>query len=430
MKTSASIDVYKRLCEVIPGGVNSPIRACFAVQQTPLVAASAAGSFIIDVEGRRFIDYCMSWGALLHGHVHPEIMKALCQQMQHGTTYGTTSEIEERLARKVIDLMPSIERIRFVSSGTEATMSAVRLARGFTKRDLVVKFIGHYHGHADFFLVNAGSGVLHLNATSSSQGIPEDFIKHTLCLPFNDLESLHEVFGHSSLAGRIACVILEPIAGNIGVVPADPIFLKNVREWTERVGALLIFDEVITGFRVAKGGAQALYGITPDLTCLGKIVGGGLPAAAFGGRKEIMDLLAPLGPVYQAGTLSGNPLAMAAGLKALELLDQPDFYEDLQHTTDAFLHPLRTLIEEQEISACIQSVGSMFTFFFGKRAVRNAEDAKGCDRETFGRFFRHVFDHGIYFPPLQQEAAFISTAHSATQLETTQEVIAEFLTRS
>lgn len=420
--------VFKNLCSVIPGGVNSPVRTCQAVQHSPLITSSAFEDQLIDVDGKSFIDFCMSWGALIHGHAHHEILLAIQEQLFKGTSYGTTTEIEEKLARKVTELMPTIEMIRFVSSGTEATMSAARLARGYTGRDLIIKFSGHYHGHADFFLVQAGSGVLHL-PESSSKGIPKEIVKNTICLPFNDLASLYKVF-HSTFAEQIACVILEPIAGNIGVVPASNEWIHLLRKETERVGALLIFDEVISGFRVSKGGAQELYGIKPDLTCLGKIVGGGLPAAAFGGRKAIMQHLAPLGAVYQAGTLSGNPLAMAAGLKALELLDVPNFYEDLQNKTEAFLNPLRQFFKKEGSAACIQSVGSMFTLFLGRDFVNNSEQAKQCDTKSFANLFNYLYSENIYIPPLQQEAWFLSTAHTEKNLKTAKEAIVEFFSKN
>ena len=419
-----SQEIYHKLCEVIPGGVNSPVRACKAVGQLPMVASHAQGDMLYDVDGHGYIDYCMSWGALLHGHAEPSIVAAVNEQMGKGSSYGTTSEIEERLARKVTELVPSVEMVRFVSSGTEATMSAVRLARGFTGRDIVIKFIGHYHGHADYFLVKAGSGVMDLQA-ASSQGIPQESIKYTLCLPFNDEEALHDAF--QKYGEKIACAILEPIAGNMGVVPAKNSFVELLREKTTRVGALLIFDEVISGFRVAKGGAQALYNITPDLTCLGKIIGGGLPAAAFGGRRAIMEYLAPMGPVYQAGTLSGNPLAMAAGLQALELLDQPHFYIDLQRKADLLLNPIQEHIAKKQLNICLQSVGSMFTLFFGRRSVNNMAEAELLDNAHFANCFRFLFDKGIYIPPLQQEAWFISSAHTDAHLQLTAQTIISFL---
>lgn len=412
--------VYKKLCQLIPGGVNSPVRACMAVGQTPLVAESAHEDMIVDVDGNEYIDYCGSWGPLIHGHAHPEISRVLQEQILKGTTYGVTTEIEALLAEKVMELMPSIEQVRFVSSGTEATMSAIRLARGYTGRDVIIKFSGNYHGHADFLLVKAGSGVMNI-AGSSSKGIPEGLIQNTLCLPFNCIESLKAVFNNPSL--KIACVILEPIAGNMGVVPATHEFIHALREETEKHGALLIFDEVMTGFRVAKGGATSIYNIVPDLTCLGKIVGGGLPAAAFGGKFEIMQQLAPLGPIYQAGTLSGNPLAMVAGLRSLQMLDTDGFYEELDRKTDLLLKPIQNHIEKNELNCCIQRAGSMFTLFLGRKQVRNAEDTATLDFKKFGEFFRSLFQQGIYIPPLQQEAWFISMAHTDAHLKETAEKV-------
>lgn len=420
-------EIYGSLNELIPGGVNSPVRACKAVGQMPLIVSRGQEDMIYDVDGNTYIDYCGSWGALIHGHAHPQITRALKERIERGTSFGITSDVEELLAKKVVGLVPAIEKIRFVSSGTEATMSAVRLARGFTGRDLIIKYSGHYHGHADFFLIKAGSGVLQLNPTSSSMGIPDDFVKHTLCLPFNDMEATRKALRDPKIGARIACVILEPIAGNMGVVPATKEFMQMLRDETVRAGALLILDEVITGFRVAKGGAQSLYGVKPDLTCLGKIVGGGLPAAAFGGRAEVMNCLAPLGSVYQAGTLSGNPLAMEAGLQALSMLEEPNFYAELHRKTDFLIKPIIDFISQNELNACVQSVGSMFTIFFGKRSVKNGEEAKELDYETFGKFFRFLFERGIYIPPLQQEAWFISSAHTLEHLKQTQDCILEFM---
>lgn len=425
--TSKSQEIFEKLCEVIPGGVNSPVRACKAVADLPLIASHGKGSSVFDVDGREFVDFCMSWGALIHGHANPEIAEAVTEQLKKGSTYGITSEVEEKLARKVTKLIPSIERIRFVSSGTEAAMSAIRLARGYTGRDFILKFQGHYHGHADFLLIQAGSGVLDLNPAASSKGVPEEFVKYTLSLPFNDLKATKELLQSRQWRDKIACVILEPIAGNIGVVPAQREFIQMLREETKKAGIVLIFDEVITGFRVAKGGASEIYNIQPDLTCLGKIVGGGLPAAAFGGKKGIMECLAPLGPVYQAGTLSGNPLAMVAGLKALELLEKPFFYENLQKKTDFFLSPLEELIKKRNLPASIQRVGSMFTLFWGRRSIENSAEAKACDFEKFAQFFRYLLSNGVYIPPLQQEASFISTAHSEEELERSRILIENFL---
>lgn len=418
-------ELYRRLCEVIPGGVNSPVRASLAMKQLPLVVSRAENDLIYDVDGKGYIDYCGSWGALIHGHCHPIILNAVEKRMRLGTSFGATTEVEEQLARKITEILPSIEKIRFVSSGTEATMSAIRLARGFTSRDLIVKFSGHYHGHADFFLVQAGSGVMGLTA-SSSKGIPEESIKHTINLPFNDLEAVKKTLQDPSLSNRIACVILEPIAGNIGVVPAKPEFIALLREETAKIGALLIFDEVITGFRVAHKGAQSLYKITPDLTCLGKIIGGGFPAAAFGGRKEIMDQLAPLGPIYQAGTLSGNPVAMEAGLQALKLLELPGFYDELERKTDLLLNPLKEWIQKNNTKTCIQRQGSMFTLFFGLGEVQNLEDARKLDGETYAKLFRFLFANGVYIPPLQQEAWFVSMAHEDKHLIRTRDFILTF----
>lgn len=420
-------EVYQRLSEVIPGGVNSPVRACLAMQQLPLVASHAEADLIFDVDGRSYIDYCGSWGALIHGHAHPKILAAVEARLHKGTSFGVTTEIEEQLARKITNSVKSVEKIRFVSSGTEATMSAVRLARGYTKRDLVVKFSGNYHGHADFFLVQAGSGVMGLTPSSSSLGIPDELVKQTLSLPYNDTDALKNLFRDSEIAQRIACVILEPIAGNMGVIKASLPFLKTLREVTEKNQTLLIFDEVICGFRVGKEGAQGLFGIMPDLSCFGKIIGGGFPAAAFGGKKEIMDFLAPIGPVYQAGTLSGNPIAMEAGFQALTLLEEPNFYQNLQKKSDLLIEPIKETIQQKNLAACIQSEGSMFTLFFGLKEVCNFEDAKKLNAKTYMKFFKTLFDQGIYIPPLQQEAWFISTAHSEEHLIKTRDIILTFL---
>ncbi len=348
MKTRAkSQQIYQQLCQVIPGGVNSPVRACKSMDQIPMVADHAYGDIIVDADGRAYIDFCGSWGALIHGHAHPAILDAVQRRMAKGTSFGVTTALEGEVAQEMIKLVPSIEKIRFVCSGTEAAMSVARLARGFTHRNLIVKFSGNYHGHADFFLIQAGSGVLEVSPTASSEGIPEDIVKNTICLPYNDRKACQMLFSHPDYQDRIAAVILEPIAGNMGVVPADIGFIQFLREATEKMGALLIFDEVITGFRVAKGGAQAIYPVRPDLACYGKIIGGGFPVAAFGGRREIMDYLAPLGPVYQAGTLAGNPIAMEAGLQSLRLLQRPGFYEELLRKTTLFIEPIEARIHEK-----------------------------------------------------------------------------------
>lgn len=419
--------IYEEMCEVIPGGVNSPVRSCKCVGQLPLVIDRAYRDIIVDADGNEYIDYCGSWGALIHGHAHPVILESVRNRLDKGTSFGVTSALEGELARKVVDQIDSIEKIRFVSSGTEATMSVARLARGFTNRNLIVKFSGNYHGHADFFLVQAGSGVLEVSPTASSAGIPEDIVKNTICLPYNNIEACQQLFSNPYYRERIAAVILEPIAGNMGVVPAESDFIDFLRLETEKMGALLIFDEVMTGFRVALKGAQELYSVKPDLTCYGKIIGGGFPAAAFGGRKDIMDCLAPIGAVYQAGTLSGNPIAMEAGLQSLNLLRHPGFYEELQRKTDRLLDPIKKKIIQNNWNACIQQAGSMFTLFFGTRKVRNLEEALKVDTDLFAQFFRCMFEQGIYLPPSPHEAWFISNAHENKHLDQTREAVLAFM---
>lgn len=420
-----SAEIYKRSCEVIPGGVNSPVRSFPGLEQTPMVVESGRGDTLTDVDGCTYIDYCGSWGALIHGHAHPRIITATLKRVEQGSSFGITTAIEALLAELIVAHVPGIEKIRFVSSGTEATMTAIRLARGFTRRDLIIKFSGNYHGHADPFLVQAGSGVLQLNPTSSSAGVPQDAVKHTLCLPYNDKEACQRAF--NDYGDKIAAVILEPIAANMGVVKPSRAFLSMLREETEKHKALLIFDEVITGFRIAAGGAAEYFGITPDLACFGKIVGGGFPAAAFGGRREIMEHLAPLGSVYQAGTLSGNPVAMEAGYQSVSLCLAPGFYQNLQEKTDIITQPIRELIEKKELNLCLHQVGSLFTLFFGKREIHNLEDVKGCDVERFNRFFQTLFQQGIYFSPSQFEANFISSAHTTENLIYTRDCILDFL---
>jgi glutamate-1-semialdehyde 2,1-aminomutase len=421
---------YELLCEDLPGGVNSPMRAFKQVEMPPLVAARGAGDQLFDADGHAYIDYCCSWGALMHGHAHPALVSAASAQMAQGSTFGITTEIEGQLARQIKKHLPSIEKIRFVSSGTEATMSAARLARGYTGRDWIVKFSGNYHGHADFFLVQAGSGVFGLTPTSTSAGIPQEIVLSTICLPYDDTETCRAFLLDPVHAERIAGVIIEPVAGNMGCVPADPEFLQMLRSATREIGAVLIFDEVITGFRLGLGGAQAYYSIVPDLTCLGKIIGGGFPAAAFGGRAELMNQLAPLGAVYQAGTLSGNPVAMAAGLTALKMLEAPTVYEQLQFKMELLTAPIRERIERKNLNMCLQQIGSMFTLFFGRREVRSMEESKGVDLQAFARFFRFLFNQGVYFPPSQYEAAFISLEHTSEHLEYTRDLILHYLETS
>ena len=418
-----SQELSERLSQFIPGGVNSPVRAFKGLGLPPMVVESGSKDCIVDVDGNKYIDYCGSWGALIHGHAHPAILNAVKERMVKGTTFGITTAIEAKMAEKVVGLIDSIEKVRFVTSGTEATMSAVRLARGYTGRKIVVKFNGNYHGHADFFLVRAGSGVAELSSTSSSAGIPDEVVQHVVSLPYNDVAAVREFLR----AHEVAAVIFEPIAGNMGVVPAAREFVDMLREETAKQGALLIFDEVITGFRVALGGAQSLFGIRPDLTCFGKIIGGGFPVAAFGGRKEVMDYLAPDGPVYQAGTLAGNPVAMEAGYQALSLLEAPGFYKELERKANVITEPLRSLIEEEGLDLCVQQVGSMFTLFFGAHAVRNHEDAKKLDTQRFARFFRHLYKKGIYIPPSQHETWFVSAAHESAHLEQTRDIILAYI---
>jgi len=417
---------FQSLCEVIAGGVNSPVRAFKGLGLSPLVVERAKGDLVYDVDGHEYIDYCGSWGPLIHGHAHPDILNVAKKRMEMGTTFGITSVIEEKLARQIIKHVPSVEKIRFVSSGTEATMSAARLARGYTGRELIVKFSGNYHGHADFFLVQAGSGVFGLGSTSSSEGIPHDIVRHTVCLSYNDTKACREFLLHPENSRRIAGVIIEPIAGNMGCVPAKQEFLEMLRNVTHQIGAVLIFDEVMTGFRVALGGAQALYQIIPDLTCFAKIIGGGFPAAAFGGKKEIMDCLAPLGKVYQAGTLSGNPVAMEAGLKALQMLEQEGFYEELERKTNMITQPVKELLHTRNIQACIQQVGSMFTLFFGRRSVTSMEEAHKLDIGAFADFFHYLFSRGVYIPPSQYEAWFVSMAHEEHHLIKTRDLILKY----
>lgn len=422
MKRENSRQIYEASCAVIPGGVNSPARAFRGLDLVPLVVERGKGDTLWDVDENPYVDFCCSWGALILGHAHKAICLAVKEQMDKGSSFGAATAIEQKLAALVASIVPSIEKIRFVSSGTEAAMSALRLARGYTGRSRIVKFNGNYHGHTDSLLIQAGSGLSDLNPAASSLGIPEDMIKHTISLPFNDLEVCRAYL--RAYAAEIAAVIVEPIAGNMGVVPADLAFLHMLREETEVAGSVLIFDEVITGFRVGLQGAQGLYGIIPDLTCFAKILGGGFPAAAFGGKKEIMDHLAPLGEVYQAGTLSGNPIAMQAGLATLLEVQKEGFYTDLQAKTDAFLAPIKKTIKKGKLRACVQGVGSMFTLFLGTEKVTAKQH---LDQKMFNKFFTCLFEQGIYIPPSPYEAWFISAAHTKKNLEKSGSIIAKAL---
>ena len=402
-----SAAAFERAQQVIPGGVNSPVRALRSVGTTPLFVSQAQGAYINDIDGNKFIDFCMSWGVFILGHNNQIVSQVAANAIMRGSSYGIPTEAETQLAEMVRQAVPSMERLRFVNSGTEATMSAIRVARGFTGRDVLIKFEGNYHGHADHLLVAAGSAVANIS-NASSAGVPSDFVKHTTVLPYNDVEALQRYF--STNGDKVAAVILEPVACNMGVVVPTPTFLQAVRKLTEQYGAILIFDEVITGFRLSHGGAQQRFGIKPDMTTVGKIVGGGFPAAAFGGREDIMNCLAPNGPVYQAGTLSGNPVAMAAGIATLTQLNAPHFYEQLEERSNNFIAKLQKIIEGKDIQ--LNHCGSMFTLFFNNSHVRNFQDTKQSDQQRFARYFRNMLSRGIYVSPSQFEGNFISACHT------------------
>jgi len=411
------MSLYQEACKYIPGGVNSPVRAFRGVGGEPIFFKKAAGAHVTSADGRRFIDYVGSWGPMILGHAHPHVIKAVQTVASDGLSFGAPTEFETKLARRVVELMPSLELVRFVSSGTEATMSAIRLARGFTGRDTIVKFEGCYHGHSDSLLIKAGSGALTLGVPTSP-GVPKSLAAHTVTLNFNDTDQVREVFGQ--IGGQIACVIVEPVAGNMNCVPPVPGFLDTLRRECDRSGALLIFDEVMTGFRVALGGAQALYGVRPDLTTLGKIIGGGMPVGAFGGRRDIMERLAPLGPVYQAGTLSGNPVAMIAGLTTLELLSAPGFHQRLKTATDELIRRLAEAALGASVDLATNHVCGMFGFFFtSERTVDSYGKVMACDVERFKRFFHGMLGEGIYFAPSAYEAGFLSAAHTAADIDAT-----------
>lgn len=414
--------LYRDSCALMPAGVNSPVRSFQGMGLTPLMVSHGKGDSIYDVDGHCYIDFCQSWGALILGHAPEHVVAKALEQLARGSSFGIATPYEKELAERITHHMPSMERLRFVSSGTEATMSAIRLSRGFTGKSVIVKFNGHYHGHSDSLLIKAGSGVSHL-PEASSKGVPEELIRLTVSLPFNATQMCRDFIRSRD---DIATILLEPITGNIGVVPAKLEFLQMLREESSKKGIVLIFDEVITGFRVGLNGAQGHYGIQPDLTCLGKVIGGGFPAAAFGGKKEIMDLIAPLGPVYQAGTLSGNPLAMCAGCEVLKTIESLSFFELLNARLDAFLAPIRNLVAQKKLPIAIQSAGSMFTFFFGVEKVENKEDLLQMDEEGFKRFFRYLFERGVYLSPSAYEAHFISSAHTDENLKKTQDLILEY----
>ncbi|PIR21323.1 MAG: glutamate-1-semialdehyde-2,1-aminomutase [Deltaproteobacteria bacterium CG11_big_fil_rev_8_21_14_0_20_47_16] len=414
--SSQSEKLFERAQQLLVGGVNSPVRAYRKVGGTPPFIARGEGAYLTDVDGKQYIDYVLSWGPAILGHAHPTVVAAIQEVAERGLSFGAPTPYEIQLAEMVQKIMPSIEMIRFTSSGTEATMSAIRAARGFTRRDDIIKFDGCYHGHADYLLVKAGSGAL-TGGAPDSQGVPADFTKHTHVARYNDAESVDTIF--KANPNSIAAVIVEPVAGNMGCVPPDAGFLVVVQDLCKKYGALLIFDEVMTGFRVALGGAQSLYNITPDLTCLGKVIGGGMPVGAYGGRRDVMEMVAPLGPVYQAGTLSGNPLAMVAGIATLTELQKPKVYERLEQRTELLTDGLKQIATTHQIPVTVTQVGSMWGLFFNPGPVKNLDDVMKSDAEKFNRFFHAMLRSGIYLAPSPFEAGFVSTAHDDGEILTT-----------
>lgn len=413
----ASQELFKNAQHYIPGGVNSPVRAFYGVGGDPIFIKSAHGAYLVDEDNNEYIDYVGSWGPMIVGHAHPRIIEAVTDAMRHGLSFGAPTALEVKLAERINQIMPSIEMVRMVNSGTEATMSAIRLARGYTRRDKFIKFAGCYHGHADSLLVAAGSGALTLGVPSSA-GVPKDIAQHTLVAEFNQLDTVEELF--KKYGDDIAAVIVEPIAGNMNCVPGTPEFLQGLRALCDQYRSVLIFDEVMTGFRVARGGAQALYEIKPDLTTLGKIIGGGMPVGAFGGREEIMRQIAPLGPVYQAGTLSGNPIAMTAGLTSLELISHPDFYQELESKTFKLMQGLRDRAKAAKIPFQTNEVCGMFGIFFTEQeTVSTFDDVKKSNVPRFQKFFHGMLQEGVYLAPSAYEAGFISSAHGDQEIQNT-----------
>ena len=414
---SRSEDLFASAQKHIPGGVNSPVRAFRSVGGSPLFIKHAEGAYIIDEDDRRYVDYVGSWGPMILGHGHPEVLDSVRRQLEHGLSYGAPTAMETEMAELVCSLVPSMDMVRMVSSGTEATMSAIRLARGYTGRDTIIKFEGCYHGHSDSLLVKAGSGALTFGVPSSP-GVPAAFAQHTLTLPYNDIAAVRETL--STVGKDVACIIVEPVAGNMNCVPPVPGFLEGLREVCDEYGVVLIFDEVMTGFRVALGGAQAHFGVTPDLSTFGKIVGGGMPVGAFGGKREIMEQISPLGPVYQAGTLSGNPLAMAAGLTTLRLISRPGFHDELSEYTSRLLQGVQDRADAASVPFVTTQVGAMFGLYFsGADAIQTFEDVMASDAERFSRFFHLMLEQGIYFAPSAYEAGFTSIAHGEAELQLT-----------
>ncbi|MER3588383.1 MAG: glutamate-1-semialdehyde-2,1-aminomutase [Mastigocladus sp. ERB_26_1] len=426
IKTTKSQEIFAAAQNLMPGGVNSPVRAFKSVGGQPIVFDHVKGAYIWDVDGNQYIHYVGTWGPAICGHAHPEVIAALHEALEKGTSFGAPCVLENVLAEMVIDAVPSIEMVRFVNSGTEACMAVLRLMRAFTGREKVIKFEGCYHGHADMFLVKAGSGVATLGLPDSP-GVPKSVTSNTLTAPFNDLEAVKALFEENR--DQIAGIILEPVVGNAGFIPPDAGFLEGLRELTHEHGALLVFDEVMTGFRIAYGGAQEKFGITPDLTTLGKVIGGGLPVGAYGGRRDIMSMVAPAGPMYQAGTLSGNPLAMTAGIKTLELLQKSGTYEYLDKITKKLANGLLQIAQETGHAACGGSISAMFGLFFTAGPVHNYEDAKKSDLAKFARFHRGMLEHGIYLAPSQFEAGFTSFAHTEEDIDRTLEAARDVISQ-
>ncbi len=419
-----SREEYERARQYLPGGVNSPARAFSSVREEPIFIERAEESRIYDIDGNEYIDFVNSWGPMLFGHCQEDVLKSVSEQLDKGTSFGAPTIVETEMAEEIVSLIPSVDRVRMVNSGTEATMSAVRLARGYTGRDKIVKFTGNYHGHGDSFLIKAGSGPATLGLPDSP-GVPEDLAQLTISVPYNDEEAIQEVF--SRQGEEIAAIILEPVAANMGVVPPRSGFLQFLREITEEHNSLLIFDEVITGFRVAAGGAQEYYEVDADLTCLGKIIGAGFPVGAFGGKQEVMDEVAPTGPVYQAGTLSGNPLAMTAGLEMMKLIQQEGIYQELKQKADYLRRGMEDIKEEINLPLSINQVGSLLSLFFTDKRVVDYESASASDTELYAEYFQHMLQNGIYIAPSQYEAMFVSLAHSKEELDRTLNVMEDSL---
>ncbi|MFC3283881.1 glutamate-1-semialdehyde 2,1-aminomutase [Litchfieldella rifensis] len=415
MITSAQL--FEQACRHIPGGVNSPVRAFKGLERPPVFIERAQGAYLFDVEGKRYVDYVGSWGPMITGHADPDVLRAVRERLDNGLSFGTPTAIETTMADLICEIIPSIELVRMVNSGTEATMSAIRLARGYTGRDKIVKFEGNYHGHSDSLLVKAGSGAL-THGEPSSPGVPAALAEHTVTLAYNDIEAVEECF--AQIGDEVACIIVEPVAGNMNCIPPVPGFLEGLRRVCNEYGSVLIFDEVMTGFRVALGGAQAHFGVHPDLTCLGKIVGGGMPVGAFGGKREIMSHISPLGPVYQAGTLAGNPLAMAAGIALLSKIREPHFHDALTSRVETLCSGLRERAEAADVDMITQSAGGMFGLFFTAQSrVDNFAQATACDAAAFRRFFSAMLDQGVYLAPSAYEAGFMSSAHAPEDIQAT-----------